>query len=267
VALQAARERQRLTAVLDSTYRNFAAFAARKVEVGESPPLEQLSAKAEWERVKLERQAAEADALAAEAVLRQWTGTAIGPLAPLAELPAPRLDSAQALSGPELGVLAGEASVRAAEAQLAQAQWMPSLKFGAFNQSLDGETPFWGGLVGLSIPLVKTGQGGTVKAARIDAVMAENEKLAGERQARAQHAAAVQEYRKRMQENVYYADEGLALAVALERNATGNYTAGQVGHTEYIQALRQASELRNGRINALLALDRSIIELNYLNGQ
>ena len=268
VELQAARERQRLAAALDSLYGRFAASAARKVQLGESPPLEQYSGQAEWERVKLEKQAADADALAAEALLRQWTGAAvIGPLAPFTSLPAPLVDSALAATMPEVKALAEEAALREAEAKLARAQWAPSLKTGAFNQSLDGETPFWGGLVGLSIPLVKTGQGGTAKAAGLDAAIAQHERLAAERQARARIAAAVQEYGQRLRDHAYYAGEGNALAEALVKNAARNYAEGQIGRTEYIQTLHQAGELRQNRINALLALDRSIIQLNYLNGR
>jgi cobalt-zinc-cadmium resistance protein CzcA len=268
VELQAARERQRVTSALDSLYGHFAAIAKRKVDLGESPPLEQLSAQAEWERVKLGKQSADAEVRAAEAVLRQFTGMeVIGPLAPLAPLAAPLTDSTLAALTPEVQAMAEQASLREAEAKLARAQWTPSLKFGAFNQSLDGQSPFWGGLVGLSIPLVKTGQGGTAKAAALDAVIAQDEQLAAGRQARARMAAALQEYGQRLREHAFYAGEGSRLSDALLINAERNYAEGQIDRTEYIQTLHQASELRQNRIDALLALDRSIIQLNYLNGR
>jgi hypothetical protein len=121
--------------------------------------------------------------------------------------------------------------------------------------------------VGLSIPLVKTGQGGTAKAAALDAVIAQDEQLAAGRQARARMAAALQEYGQRLREHAFYAGEGSRLSDALLINAERNYAEGQIGRTEYIQTLHQASELRQNRIDALLALDRSIIQLNYLNGR
>lgn len=268
LGLQAARERQRLYTMLDSLYGNFAAFAERKVQVGESPPLESLSAHAEWERVKLARQAADAEAVAAEALLCQWTGTpAIGSLPPLTPLQPPALDSLPTAANPELRTFTALQALGRAEAKLARAQWTPSIKLGAFSQSLDGLAPYWGGTVGLSVPLLKTGQGGLAKAAMLNARIAEQERLAALRSTTAQWAAAVEDLRQRQRESAFYDQQGAALSEALLNNATRNYQAGEIGYTTYIQTLGQAYDLRNGRIGALLALDLSILQLNYLSGR
>lgn len=267
VELQAARERQRLLAERDSIYRDFATFAERKVQVGESAPLEGLSARAEWERVKLDRAAADADVLTAEALLAQWTGTPIGELTGLEELQAPVLDSGLVAANPELRALARQVALSDAEARLERSRWTPSLKLGAFTQSLDHVTPRAGLIVGLSVPVFRTGRSAYAKAADIDVRIAEEERRAAERALKGQLTAAIQDYLQRQRENTYYTLQGAALADALDRSAARNYQAGEIGYVEYIQTLGQAYGLRNGRIGSLLALDRSILQLNYLTGR
>jgi cobalt-zinc-cadmium resistance protein CzcA len=268
IELQAARERQRVLAALDSTYAQFSAFADRKVQVGESPPLEALNAAAQWQRVRLDRQQADAAVLAAEALLVQWTNeAAIGPLTPLAPLDAPLLDSALLAANPQLRAFAEQAEMNDRAAQLARSQWTPSIKLGGFAQSLDHVTPRSGFIVGLSIPLVKTGQGANAKAAAIDARIAEDQRLAAERTARSELVVATQDYLQRQRQLAYYTAQGNALADALMKNATRSYEAGQIGYVEHIQTLGQAYDLRNGRIGTVHALDRSILQLNYLTGR
>ncbi|HRH39758.1 MAG TPA: TolC family protein, partial [Flavobacteriales bacterium] len=266
--LQAARERQRVMMVLDSSFQHFANYAQRKVDVGESPLLEALSARAQWERIRLDRQQADADVAMAEGLLAQWLGTAsIGALAPMTALVVPVLDSALVASNPELRALQQNVEMSKSALDLQRSQWTPSLKFGGFAQSLDHVTPRSGILLGVSIPLIKTGQAANTKAAMLDARIAEDERLAAERAMRAQLLAATQDYLQRQREYAFYADEGAVLADAIVNNAAGGYEEGELGYLEYMQTVGQANDLRVKRIASLLALDRSVIQLDYLTGR
>ena len=58
--------------------------------------------------------------------------------------------------------MAQRAQVAQAEWKLQRSQWAPSLQGGGFYQTFDGTSPFSGFLIGASIPLPGSGQGGRV---------------------------------------------------------------------------------------------------------
>lgn len=268
VGLQAAIQRAKNYALLDSIYRDLSRFADRNVQVGESPPLQGLSAQARWQQVKLERANADAEVSMAQALLEQWIGKAdMASIAPLAALPAPVIDTALIGANPELKALDEQVKLSEAELKLQKNQWAPSLRVGAFNQSLDHQTPFWGWTLGASFPLIKTGRSSITKATEINARIATDQREAANRDLLAQLTSATQHYLQRQREATYYEEQGTALADALLNNATRLYQSGDIGYFEYVQTLDQAYHIYVGRTDALLALDHAILQLNYLTGR
>ncbi len=268
IGLQAAQERSATYGKLDSVYRDLSRFADKQVQVGESPPLEGLSAQARWQQVKLERANAEADVEMAKAELRAWIGSSAVPnVGGLTALPAPLLDTSLTHADPELLALNEQVKLSEAEWKLQKNQWAPRLRFGAFNQSLDHATPFWGWQLGASIPLFRTGRSNLAHAAGIDARIAVDQRDAADRSVNAQFTAAEQEYLQRQREADYYRTQGSALADGLLNNAVRLYQSGDIGYFAFVQTADQAYRLMVSRNDALLALNTSILHINYLTGR
>lgn len=268
VGMQAAEQQAATYARLDSIYSDLSRYAERNVQVGESPPVEALSAQARWQQVKLDRAHTDANVSMAKALLRAWTGEATDPrVGPLIALPLPALDTALVHANPELSALNEQVKLSEAELKLQRNSWAPALRFGAFNQSLDLVTPFWGWQVGASFPLFKTGRSNVTRAAEIDARIAGDQRDATQRAIRAQLTTATQTYLQRQREATYYNEQGSTLADALLNNATKLYKSGAIGYFEYVQTVDQAYRLYVGRSDALLALNSSILQLNYLTGR
>ena len=268
VGLQAAQQQAATYAKLDSIYSDLSRYADRNVQVGESPPVEALSAQARWQQVKLDRSRADANVSMAKALLQAWIGTANdATVGPLLTLPAPALDTALVHANPELTALNEQVKLSEAELKLQRNSWAPALRFGAFNQSLDHVTPFWGWQVGASFPIFKTGRSNMTRAAEIDARIAGDERDASQRAISAQLTTATQDYLQRQREATYYNEQGSTLADALLNNATKLYQSGTIGYFEYVQTMDQAYRLYVGRSDALLALNSSILQLNYLTGR
>lgn len=266
--LQAALQRANTFARLDSVYRDLSRFADKQVQVGESPPLEGLSAQARWQQVQLDRANAEAEVNMAKAMLQAWIGTTVDPaVGVLVAIPAPVLDTALVRANPELLAMNEQVKLSEAELKLQKNQWAPELRFGAFNQSLDLVTPFWGWQVGASFPIFKTGRSDLARAAEIDARIAADRRDAADRSITAQLTTATQEYLQRQREADYYQAQGSALADGLLNNAARLYQSGDIGYFEFVQTVDQAYRLMVGRTDALLALNTSILELNYLTGR
>lgn len=268
IGLQAAEEQATTYAKLDSIYRDLSRYAERNVQVGESPPVEGLSAQARWQQVKLDRSRAEANVGMAKALLQAWIGTATDPsVGPLAALHEPAMDTALVSANPELSALNEQVKLSEAELKLQRNSWAPALRFGAFNQSLDLVTPFWGWTVGASFPLFKTGRGNTTRAVEIEARIAADQRDAADRSITAQVVSETQEYLQRKREASYYQEQGTALADALVNNATKLYQSGAIGYFEFVQTVDQAYRLYVGRSDALFAMNSSILQLNYLTGR
>ncbi len=268
IGLQAAEQQAATYAKLDSIYSDLSRYAERNVQVGESPPVEGLSAQARWQQVKLDRSRADANVNAARALLQVWIGTATEPsVGTLIALPEPIMDTALVNANPELSAMNEQVKLSEAELKLQRNSWAPALRFGAFNQSLDLVTPFWGWMVGASFPIFKTGRGNTTRAVEIDARIAADQRDAAGRSVTAQVATEMQEYFQRKREASYYQDQGTALADALLNNATKLYQSGAIGYFEYVQTVDQAYRLYVGQSDALLALNSSILQLNYLTGR
>ena len=105
------------------------------------------------------------------------------------------------------------------------------------------------------------------RAAEIDARIAGDERDASQRAISAQLTTATQDYLQRQREATYYNEQGSTLADALLNNATKLFQSGAIGYFEYVQTMDQAYRLYVGRSDALLALNASILQLNYLTGR
>jgi outer membrane protein TolC len=92
--------------------------------------------------------------------LQQWSGsdTVLIPAdTALLALPPPVPDSAQLAANASVQLQKQKLLVAEAQWHLERSKWAPSLQLGAFTQSIDHATPFWGYSIGASIPLFKTG--------------------------------------------------------------------------------------------------------------
>lgn len=263
-----ANERLRLFSQLDSFYTDFASYATKKFEVGESNALEKISAQAESKQLQLEKAQAEADVRSATAALQLWTGSTNvisveeKNLTPL-PLP-PVLDTALLRANPYLMYQAQQLNVSRAEWKLEKAKWAPPLQFGYFNQSLDKVYSFHGWSVGTQLPLFKTGQNTRVKAAQLQSKISESNVQQTQMQLTSAYTQAIQQFNKQQLAVNYYSTEGLQLANLLRNNASRSYQSGDIGYVEYLQNTKRAFEIQTAALTAVRDLNQSIIELNFL---
>ena len=259
-----------LLRALDSTYTDFALFAERKFNAGASGRLESDAAKAQRDRVRVERARAEADRIMYQVQLQRWLGsdTLVTPATDAfstLQLPAP--SGAMLAQSPLLLYAQQQTEVAQARWKLERSQWAPSIQAGGFYQTLDRVSPFWGYQVGLGIPLPGSGQGARTKASRLGNEIAVNELANTQLALNSAYVQAVGQLQQHEELLRYYEGPGEALATSLLTSAQRGYDSGDIDYLAYTQGVDQAYRIRTEHLTARLDRALAIFQLRALLGQ
>lgn len=266
----------------DSIYTVFVKAADLRYRTGEARLLEKTTAETQHSEALNVQAQIEADILVYQEQLRVLMNSD-QPVQIVRDRLAERslelaIDSASVQSNPELVYYKQQTQVTAHERKVAGARFLPDITLGYFNQTLIG-TPvnasgelatksdrFQGFEVGLAIPLWFGPQAAKVKAASIQQkkVQAEYEHLQNRTQAQWQQA--VQQYTKNRNTVNYYKTSAVKNAELMLRQADIAFRNGEIGYTEYWLAVRNAMQLQENYLNALNALNQSVITLEFLAG-
>ncbi|WP_035566614.1 CusA/CzcA family heavy metal efflux RND transporter [Hymenobacter sp. IS2118] len=285
-----ARHRLRVLRGQDSIYTEFLRAANLRFKTGEVARLEPATALVQQgETQALLRQARTDYAVAQrqlQALLQQPTGVVIADsvLRPItsAAAPAAKADTALLAQNAQARVLQQQVLERQATTRAEQAQGLPSFTLGYFNQSLigpqtvggvGGPERYYGGgdrfqgvTAGVALPLVRGPQKARVEAARLQEKIAQTQA----RRYQAELTARVDELQARRQELAervqFYEQTGLPQAAVIVRLSTRAFKAGEMGYSEYLLNLDRVLKLRTAHLDALLAHNQTLIELNYLLG-
>ncbi|AHJ95418.1 CusA/CzcA family heavy metal efflux RND transporter [Hymenobacter swuensis] len=285
-----ARHHLRVLRGQDSIYAEFLRAANLRFKTGEVARLEPATALVQQgETQALLRQARTEYAVARrqlQALLQQPTAVALtdSVLRPLtaALVPPVGADTALLAQNAQGLVLQQQVRERQATTRAEQAQGLPSFTLGYFNQSLigpqtvggvggperyySGSDRFQGVTAGVALPLYRKPQKARVEAARLQEQVAQTQaqRYQNELVARIEE---LQLQRQELTERVqFYEQTGLPQATVIVRLSTRAFKAGEMGYSEYLLNLDRTLRLRTAYLDALLAHNQTIIELDYLLG-
>ena len=266
----------------DSIYTVFVKAADLRYRTGEARLLEKTTAETQHSEVLNIQAQVQADILVYQKQL-QVLMNSDQPVQIVSDRLAERtlelaVDSSSVQSNPELVYSKQQTQVSTHERKVAGARFLPDITLGYFNQTLIG-TPvnasgelatksdrFQGFEVGLAIPLWFGPQAAKVKAASIQQkkVQAEYEHLQNRTQAQWQQA--VQQYAKNRNTVNYYKTSAVKNAGLMLKQADIAFRNGEIAYTEYWLAVRNALQLQENYLNALNALNQSVVTLEFLAG-
>jgi cobalt-zinc-cadmium resistance protein CzcA len=166
---------------LDSVYANFRTAAELRYDTGETGKLEFIAASSEYQQIQVLRQQAYDDIEIAKRALKQYLGIdqeieTVGQLYEPMDFLA-NLDSASAANNPLLQYAMQNAEVSKANIGVEKAQFLPKFNLTYGRQIVDDVSGFNTYQAGISIPLWFFPQKSRVKAAKADALVAENQYL------------------------------------------------------------------------------------------
>ena len=145
-----------------------------------------------------------------------------------------------------------------------KAKGQPSFNLGVNAQSLDKQSPFYYGSIGINIPLFKNGVKARTKAAQFETEIAKKE-LDRTQQEITTVFLQQQQLQQQYAEQVdYYNTEGLLMAESIINAAQRSYKAGDIGYIEYIQNIKDAIKIKTDYLTTLSNYNQTVIQLNYL---
>jgi len=210
---------------------------------------------------------AQADLVAYQAEVERWTG-ALNGAAPITDelLNTARAPDPGGGNDPLLLSMEQRAQLAEADWKLQRSQWAPSLQGGGFYQTFDGEAPFTGYLIGASIPLPGSGQGGRTTAARLRSEIAAQELEAARRQRTSERASTQAQLAQLRESLAYYESTGAALGETLRDDALRAYRAGEADYFQFTQGIEQAFQLNAEHLRVRYELALTVLHLRALNG-
>lgn len=168
---------------------------------------------------------------------------------------------------PELAVLAGERRVRDAQLQLARTQARPDISWqvGVRNSRDSGDTALLGGF---SLPLGNVRRAGPeIRAAEAELTLNGVEREARALQLYATLAEAHGRYETSRLEVTRMASDVLPQLRRAENAAEKAWRAGAISYMEWAQLQAMRIEARQRQLDAAIAAQRALIELQRLTGQ
>ena len=151
--------------------------------------------------------------------------------------------------------------------KLARTAIAPGFSVGFMNQGYQSSPIPQRFQFGLSIPLWFWTHSSRVKAAKAHVEKADYESELLNQQINTAWLNAVTAYQKHLTSLQYYENTGLKQSQTIYDAATQTYTAGEIGYIEYLFALNQAFEIKTSHYEEVRNYNKSLIELNYLNGK
>jgi len=264
------KEQLRFAEQLDSTYINFKEAAELRYETGETGKLEFIAASSEYQQIQVLKQQAYDDIEIAKRALKQYLGidgaieTVEGPYSSI-----DFINNTQAISAennPMLQYALQNTEVSKANIGVEKSQYLPkfSLSYGA--QKVENVSGFNTYQAGIKIPLWFFPQKSRVKAAKANAMIAENQYLEQKAITESRVSQLLKALEKTKKILTYY-EEG-ALLLAEEQMATAELASkeGEIDYVNYITILNSAIRIKQSHLQYINQYNLQTIEIQFQLG-
>ncbi|HUH27791.1 efflux RND transporter permease subunit, partial [Gelidibacter sp.] len=255
---------------LDSIYANFKTAAQLRYDTGETGKLEFISASSEFQQIQVLRQQAYDDIEIAKRALKQYLGidenieTVDGVYEPLGFMAT--LDSTSVTNNPMLQYALQNVEVSKANVGVEKSQFLPKFNFSYGRQVVDEVSGFNSYQAGISVPLWFFPQKSRVKAAKADAMVAENQYLEQKAVAESRVSQLIKSLEKTKKTLQYYEDGALLLAEEQITTAELASKEGEIGYVNYITILNSAIRIKQNHLQYINQYNQQSIEVQYQLG-
>ncbi|MFN4314840.1 MAG: CusA/CzcA family heavy metal efflux RND transporter [Chitinophagaceae bacterium] len=278
-------ERRKILHRLDSIYRRFSDAAALRLKSGETNTLEASSAEMALQQLLLQQQALEADYKIVQQKLQWLTqrNERIEPLYQSAKKSGSVVDEMPGDSSahPQMDWFRMQEEQSRRSTDIERSKLLPNFSIGYSNQSIIGfqktdatnETYFGPSrrfsVVSLSmgIPIFNKVTRSRIRAAQAKEDVARLETAAATASLQNQRWQAQEEFGKWKQQVQFHEVSGQQRARLLMYHADEAFRAGEINYLEWSVLVGQSAQLQLNYADALAGYNRSLIELEYLNGK
>ncbi|AOW10417.1 CusA/CzcA family heavy metal efflux RND transporter [Flavobacterium gilvum] len=252
---------------MDTVFLEYEKYADKKFQVGESNKLEKINATLQHKDLKMQLTEVNTQVSFYLAELQKWTKNNSDYVAPakyelLSEVNLK--DSTLVKSHPVLQLLQQQIIAKELVIKSEKAKRNPSFNLGVNAQSLDKESPFYFGSVGINIPLFRNGIEAKTQVAKLETEIAKKELEKSQQELLTIYLQQYQLQKQYEEQLNYYKTEGLPMAETIINSAQRLYKSGDIGYIEYTQNLKDANKIKNDYLTAMNNFNQTIINIQYL---
>lgn len=180
-------------------------------------------------------------------------------------------------SHPLLHVLEQQKTVAGKQTEVEKSRLLPDLQIGYNLNSFKGMGPddklysatpqFHSVMVGVGIPIFSGGQKARIHASKVAESIAENDWHNTEFALEKKQQQLKQMYQTNLEIINRYETDELKNADIITKTAQQQFINGEINYLEFVMLVNQAVLLKNNYADALLKLNESVVELNYITIQ
>jgi heavy metal efflux system protein len=277
-------ERQQLLLRLDSIYSRFLDAATLRLKTGESNMLEKSNAETQMQQLKLQQEQVKGD-LRIEQQQLQWLLNTRENLLPeynALQKKQERITDTTAIAGhPAVQLQEQQVKINTAQTNIEKARLSPEFMVGYSNQSIigyqskdgvnqqyyDAGDRFHIYQMSVALPLFNKAAKARIRANQVQEETARMEVAATGQYLISQWEQLNEAYKKYAAQVRYYETSGLQQAALITRNARLGFEKGDVSYVEWTLQMNNAVHIELGYLQAVHALNNTIIELEYLTGK
>lgn len=251
---------------LDSIYTQFAVAADKRFNAGESNYLENLTAQARQQELKVLQWQSDDEIIKSRTLLNQWLQTDTLYDADLKALSIIQLQTLDTMNHPGMKLYAEEIVLADSYLKIEKQKLLPDIQLGAFqgtNNFPDAQT-YSGFQVGLAVPLFFNNQSARISAAKIQYLISQNEYNNYKNVLESGYKALLADIGKYRKALNYYDQSGKSLAKAILLNADKSFKNGEIDFLQYILLLENAKNIEMNYLNNLINHNLAVLEANYL---
>lgn len=232
---------------LDSIFADIKRAAELRLETQASSRLEYLATKNEANQVKIQKEQAWREYLAALQKLNAWFIS--DTLYTVSKVPVSDLEISDELISNSAGnhpiIDLARKRVKVSDALIRErkSQFLPKFSGAYSRQKVGGESGFYSYEVGIQIPLIFGPELGKVQSARIEHQIAEQNLRQKQLEFNSSLSSTREKYLKWLNSWNYYSDEALPLAREQRQGAITAYTEGAINYVTFLQNIRDAVQI------------------------
>ena len=264
------KARLKLAERLDGIYANFESAAKLRYDSGETGKLAYISASSEYQQIQVLKQQGYDDIEIAYRALKQYLGidgsieTMDGPYGIIS--PISVLDTLDISNNPLLQYNLQNASVGKANVKVEKSEFLPKFSLSYEKLKYNNLNGFNAYQAGISIPLWFLPQKSRVKAAKADAMVAENQYLTQKAVTQSLISQLYKAQDKTLKTLNYYEEAALPLAEEQLTTAELASKEGEIDYITYITILNSAINIKINHLNFINQYNQQAIEIQYQLG-
>jgi heavy metal efflux system protein len=264
----------------DSIYTGLLKSAALRFKSGETNLLEKVTAEAEAYEIKNLLRENAADITVYKDRLQVLMNTQVQDITPDAfgEV-ALSADTISVARNPALAYSRQQVAVSLNQKKLERARLAPDFSAGFFTQTLigyqnvNGQEQYFGSTkrfqgfqLGIAVPLWFAPHAARIKAAEYNRRSAQSGFEYQQQLLQGEMKQAVEEFKKNRNSLLYYKTSALPNSALILRHADLAFKNGEIGFTEYLLSVKNATSIRERYLRTLNSYNQSIFTIEFLSG-